>query len=130
MNHEMNTLAIGRQEAFSTMVSNKVPATAHCLSDGIHKAKESCGEQKGWGRQGIVGKDEGLVVVVVGERGGRETRWKTQGLDGVLEKSNKKVCQWPFIVFCRRGTLEGAMLISFLHLRYLSQSSLEQDRVF
>lgn len=47
MNHEMNTLAIGRQEAFSTMVSNKVPATAHCLSDGIHKAKESCGEQKG-----------------------------------------------------------------------------------
>lgn len=57
MNHEMNTLAIGRQEAFSTMVSNKVPATAHCLSDGIHKAKESCGEQKGWGRQGIVGKE-------------------------------------------------------------------------
>ena len=41
MNHEMNTLAIGRQEAFSTMVSNKVPATAHCLSDDIHKAKES-----------------------------------------------------------------------------------------
>lgn len=47
MNHEMNTLAIGRQEAFSTMVSNKVPATAHCLSDGIHKAKESWREQKG-----------------------------------------------------------------------------------
>lgn len=46
MNHEMNTVAIGRQEAFSTMVSNKVPATAHCLSDGIHKAKESCGEQR------------------------------------------------------------------------------------
>lgn len=46
MNHEMNTLAIGRQEAFSTMVSNKVPATAHCLSDGIHKAKESSGEQQ------------------------------------------------------------------------------------
>ncbi len=46
MNHEMNTLAIGRQEAFSTMVSNKVPATAHCLSDGIHKAKESWREQK------------------------------------------------------------------------------------
>lgn len=46
MNHEMNTLAIGRQEAFSTMVSNKVPATAHCLSDGIHQAKESCKEQK------------------------------------------------------------------------------------
>lgn len=46
MNHEMNTLAIGRQEAFSTMVSNKVPATAHCLSDGIHKAKESWEEQK------------------------------------------------------------------------------------
>lgn len=61
MNHEMNTLAIGRQEAFSTMVSNKVPATAHCLSDGIHKAKESCREQKGsGGRQGIVGKDGGL----------------------------------------------------------------------
>lgn len=50
MNHEMNTLAIGRQEAFSTMVSNKVPATAHCLSDGIHKAKESCREQKRLGR--------------------------------------------------------------------------------
>lgn len=46
MNHEMNTPAIGRQEAFSTMVSNKVPATAHCLSDGIHKAKESCAEQR------------------------------------------------------------------------------------
>lgn len=46
MNHEMNTLAIGRQEAFSTVVSNKVPATAHCLSDGIHKAKESRREQK------------------------------------------------------------------------------------
>lgn len=46
MNHEMNTVAIGRQEAFSTMVSNKVPATAHCLSDGIHKAKESWGEQQ------------------------------------------------------------------------------------
>lgn len=66
MNHEMNTLAIGRQEAFSTMVSNKVPATAHCLSDGIHKAKESCGEQKGWGRGGNVGKDEGLVEGVEG----------------------------------------------------------------
>lgn len=65
MNHEMNTLAIGRQEAFSTMVSNKVPATAHCLSDGIHKAKESCGEQRGWGditkRQRIVGK-RGIVT--------------------------------------------------------------------
>lgn len=46
MNHEMNTVAIGRQEAFSTMVSNKVPATAHCLSDGIHQAKESWGEQQ------------------------------------------------------------------------------------
>lgn len=46
MNHEMNTLAIGRQEVFSTMVSDKVPATAHCLSDGIHKAKDSWGEQK------------------------------------------------------------------------------------
>jgi len=45
MNHEMNTLAIGRQEAFSTMVSNKVPATSQCLSDGIHKAKEGWGEQ-------------------------------------------------------------------------------------
>ena len=58
MNHEMNTLAIGRQEAFSTMVSNKVPATAHCLSDGIHKAKERAGENKR-GRQKsqrIVGK--------------------------------------------------------------------------
>lgn len=42
MNHEMNT----RQEAFSTMVSNKVPATAHCLSDGIHKSKERWGEQQ------------------------------------------------------------------------------------
>lgn len=40
MNHEMNTLAIGKQEAFSTVVSNKVPATAHCMSDGIHKAKQ------------------------------------------------------------------------------------------
>ena len=50
MNHEMNTLAIGRQEAFSTMVSNKVPATAHCLSDDIHKAKESRREShRGWG---------------------------------------------------------------------------------
>lgn len=46
MNHEMNTLAIGRQEAFSTMVSNKVPATVHCLSDGIHEAEESWGEQQ------------------------------------------------------------------------------------
>lgn len=56
MKHEMNTLAIGRQGAFSTMVSNKMPATAHCLSDGIHKAKErtkeedrrgeGCGERK------------------------------------------------------------------------------------
>lgn len=57
MNHEMNTLAIGRQEAFSTMVSNKVPATAHCLSDGIHKAKESCAEQRRTTqKQRIVGK--------------------------------------------------------------------------
>lgn len=56
MNHEMNTLAIGRQKAFSTMVSNKVPATAHCMSDGIHKAKESWEEQqrKGRKRQGFV----------------------------------------------------------------------------
>lgn len=45
MNHEMNTVEIGRQEAFSTMVSNKVSATAHCMSDGIHKAKECWGEQ-------------------------------------------------------------------------------------
>lgn len=67
MNHEMNTLAIGRQEAFSTMVSNKVPATAHCLSDGIHKAKESCREQKGAaGRQGIVGKGRAGVGGEVG----------------------------------------------------------------
>lgn len=47
MNHEMNTLAIGRQEAFSTMVSNKVPATAHCLSDGIHKAKRAGENNRG-----------------------------------------------------------------------------------
>lgn len=112
MNHEMNTLAIGRQEAFSTMVSNKVPATAHCLSDGIHKAKESCGEQKGRGRQEIVGKDEGSV------EGGGEARWKTQGLDGVLEKSNKRVCQWPFIVFCRRGNIRGC------HVNYCFTSAL------
>lgn len=46
MNHEMNTLAIGRQEAFSTVVSNKVLATSHWLSDGIHNAKESRGEQQ------------------------------------------------------------------------------------
>lgn len=56
MKHEMNTLAIGRQEAFSTMVSNKVPATAHCLSDGIHKAKERTKEDRRgrglWGEQG------------------------------------------------------------------------------
>lgn len=50
MKHEMNTLAIGRQEAFSTMVSNKVPATAHCLSDGIHKAKERTKEEDRRGR--------------------------------------------------------------------------------
>lgn len=50
MKHEMNTLAIGRQEAFSTMVSNKVPATAHCLSDGIHKAKERTEEDDRRGR--------------------------------------------------------------------------------
>lgn len=59
MNHEMNTLAIGRQQAFSTMVSNKVPATAHCLSDGIHKAKESNREQQRMTkRERIVGKHE------------------------------------------------------------------------
>ena len=46
MNHEMNTLAIGRQEAFSTMVSNKVPATAQRLSNGIHEAEETWEEQQ------------------------------------------------------------------------------------
>lgn len=61
MNHEMNTLAIGRQEAFSTMVSNKVPATAHCLSDGIHKAKESQGEQQRTTEKAEDCRKEGMV---------------------------------------------------------------------
>lgn len=69
MNHEMNTLAIGRQEAFSTMVSNKVPATAHCLSDGIHKAKESRGEQKGTAEKAEDCGEEG-----------KQTRWKNMGI--------------------------------------------------
>lgn len=33
------------------MVSNKVPATADCLSDGIHKAKERTKEEDGGGRR-------------------------------------------------------------------------------
>lgn len=72
MKHEMNTLAIGRQEAFSTMVSNKVPATAHCLSDGIHKAKERTKEEDRGGR--------GLW----GEKDSSRTQWKTPVGDASL----------------------------------------------
>lgn len=71
MKHEMNTLAIGRQEAFSTMVSNKVPATAHCLSDGIHKAKERTKEDR---------RGRGLWR--------EKTQWKTPGGDGSWEETS------------------------------------------
>lgn len=47
MNHEMNTLTIGRQEAFSTMVSNKVPATSHCLSDVFRKLRRAGKNNRG-----------------------------------------------------------------------------------
>lgn len=48
MNHEMNNQAIEGSRPFSTMVSNKVPATARCLSDGIHEDGESKRERE-WG---------------------------------------------------------------------------------
>lgn len=52
MNHEMNNQAIEGSRTFSTMVSNKVPATARCLSNGIHEDRER--ERMGSDRERIL----------------------------------------------------------------------------
>lgn len=64
------------------MVSNKVPATADCLSDGIHKAKERTKEEDGGGRrrQRVVGRGRLEHNSVENTR----RRWKVGGNQRLL----------------------------------------------